>query len=99
MADPPSIVMTVYVGVGGVGALVAWLLVGLLAGWLAGLVTRGQGYGCCGDILLGWVGAIVGGFVMAELFGLRAAGFIASIAFAFIGALLVLLAVRLLSRI
>ncbi|HZT95963.1 MAG TPA: GlsB/YeaQ/YmgE family stress response membrane protein [Chloroflexota bacterium] len=80
------------------GALIVWVLVGLLAGWLAGLVTRGRGYGCCGDVLLGWVGSILGGFIVIQLLGMHLRGFLGSIAVAFVGALILLLAVRLLSR-
>lgn len=66
-------------------AIVWWLVVGIIAGALAGLVMRGGGYGIVGDIIVGLVGALVGGFV-AGLFGLGANGFIGSIIIAFIGA-------------
>jgi uncharacterized membrane protein YeaQ/YmgE (transglycosylase-associated protein family) len=78
-------------------ALASWLLVGLLAGWLAGLVVRGRGYGCCADTLLGWMGAIVGGILVVHSFGLTTTGFIGSVLVAFLGALILLLAARLIS--
>ncbi len=66
-------------------SIVWWLLVGLIAGALAGLVMRGGGYGIVGDIIVGLVGALVGGFV-AGLLGLGSSGLIGSIIIAFIGA-------------
>ena len=78
-------------------AIIGWLLAGLLAGWLAGLVTRGRGYGCCADILLGWLGAIAGGLLFSALLGFKPAGFIGSVFVAFVGALILLLFARLIS--
>ena len=49
--------------------ILAWLLVGLIAGWLTGLIMKGSGYGVIGDIVLGIVGALVGGFIASALFG------------------------------
>lgn len=49
--------------------ILAWLIVGLIAGWLAGMVMKGGGYGVIGDIIVGIVGALVGGFLAAWLFG------------------------------
>ncbi len=67
------------------GGIIWWLVVGLIAGALAGLVMRGGGYGIVGDIIVGLVGALVGGFV-AGLLGLGSSGLIGSIIIAFIGA-------------
>jgi uncharacterized membrane protein YeaQ/YmgE (transglycosylase-associated protein family) len=49
------------------GGIIAWLLVGLIAGWLTGKVMRGGGYGALRDIILGVVGAFIGGMVMSFL--------------------------------
>lgn len=49
--------------------ILAWLIVGLISGWLAGQVMRGGGYGVVGDIVIGIIGALVGGFLGAVLFG------------------------------
>ena len=49
------------------GGIIAWLLVGLIAGWLTGKVMRGGGYGALRDIILGIVGAFIGGIVMSFL--------------------------------
>jgi uncharacterized membrane protein YeaQ/YmgE (transglycosylase-associated protein family) len=72
-------------------SLIAWILLGLVAGWLAGLFMRGGGYGLLGDIVLGIVGAIVGGFLSSVLFGVDVSGFnLPSILIAFIGAVIVI---------
>jgi len=67
------------------GGFISWLFVGLLAGWLAGLAMSGGGYGMIRDILLGLIGAVIGGFV-SGLFIHGDAGFMGSIVVAFIGA-------------
>ncbi|MCL4300916.1 MAG: GlsB/YeaQ/YmgE family stress response membrane protein [Anaerolineae bacterium] len=51
-------------------SLLAWLVVGLVAGWLTGLVMKGSGYGVVMDIIIGIVGALVGGFLGSALFGI-----------------------------
>lgn len=50
--------------------IISWLIVGLIAGWLTGLVMKGGGYGLVGDIILGIVGALIGGFLASALFGM-----------------------------
>jgi len=50
-------------------SIIAWIVLGLIAGWLAGLIMRGGGYGIIGDIVLGIVGAIVGGWLTGFLLG------------------------------
>lgn len=50
-------------------SIIAWIVVGLIAGWLAGMVMKGGGYGVVGDIIVGIVGALIGGFLAAWLFG------------------------------
>lgn len=49
------------------GGCLSWVVASLVAGWLAGLLVRGRGYGCLGDILLGLVGGVVGVFVLSLL--------------------------------
>lgn len=73
--------------------LVWWLLVGLIAGALAGLVMRGGGYGIVGDIIVGLVGALIGGF-LASLLGLGASGFVGTTIIAFIGACILIAILR-----
>ncbi|MEX0710495.1 MAG: GlsB/YeaQ/YmgE family stress response membrane protein [Chloroflexota bacterium] len=76
------------------GGILAWLVVGLVAGWLAGMVMKGGGYGLVGDIVIGIVGAFVGGFVFSLITGGGTAGFWGSIAVAFVGALILIAIVR-----
>jgi len=76
------------------GGIIAWLLVGLIAGALAGRVVRGAGFGILGDIIVGIIGAFIGGF-LASLVGLGgSAGLLGSIVIAFIGAVVLLLILR-----
>ncbi len=57
------------------GGIIAWLVVGLIAGWLAGVVMKGGGFGLIGDIVVGLIGAFVGGFVFSLVTGGGTAGF------------------------
>jgi len=50
-------------------SIIAWIILGLVAGWLAGMVMRGGGYGILGDIVLGILGALIGGWLTALLLG------------------------------
>lgn len=77
------------------GGIIAWLVVGLIAGWLAGVVMKGGGFGLIGDIVVGLVGALVGGFVFSLITG-GTAGFWGSIAVAFVGAVILIAIVRVL---
>jgi uncharacterized membrane protein YeaQ/YmgE (transglycosylase-associated protein family) len=72
--------------------ILAWIVLGLIAGWLAGQVMKGGGYGLIGDIVLGIVGAIIGGFLTGVLLGRdMVTGFnIESIIVAFIGAVVLI---------
>lgn len=50
-------------------SIIAWIVLGLLAGWIAGMVMKGGGYGLVGDIVLGIIGAIIGGWLTGLLLG------------------------------
>ncbi|GHO59308.1 GlsB/YeaQ/YmgE family stress response membrane protein [Ktedonobacter robiniae] len=78
-------------------SIVWWLLVGLIAGFLASVVMRGGGYGIVGDIVVGLIGAFIGGF-LASLVGMGSSGFIGTIIIAFIGACVLIALLRLVSR-
>jgi uncharacterized membrane protein YeaQ/YmgE (transglycosylase-associated protein family) len=67
--------------------LILWLIIGLVAGWLAGQVMSGHGYGVVGDIVVGLVGALIGGFLVNHFLH-KSFGFIGSLIVAFIGALI-----------
>jgi uncharacterized membrane protein YeaQ/YmgE (transglycosylase-associated protein family) len=68
-------------------SLVSWLLLGLVAGWLAGKIARGRGFGCIGDILLGLIGSYIGGWIFIKL-GILGGGFLYSLAAATLGAVI-----------
>jgi|RhiMetdeSRZDD1v2_1073273.scaffolds.fasta_scaffold523873_1 uncharacterized membrane protein YeaQ/YmgE (transglycosylase-associated protein family) len=75
--------------------ILSWILLGLVAGWLAGMLMRGGGYGILGDIILGIVGALVGGFVSSALFGIDVTGFnFTSVIVATLGAVIVIAIAR-----
>jgi len=74
-----------------------WIVVGLIAGWLAGKVMKGGGYGILMDIILGILGGILGGWVFGML-GLHAGGMIGSIVVAFVGAVILVWITRLLKK-
>jgi uncharacterized membrane protein YeaQ/YmgE (transglycosylase-associated protein family) len=77
-------------------SLIGWLIVGLIAGWLAGKVSQGRGFGCIANIILGLVGAVLGGWIFTKL-GIFGGGLIYSIAAATIGAVVLVLIARLFS--
>ena len=79
------------------GGFIYWILVGLIAGWLAGKVMKGGGYGVVADIVLGILGGFVGGWVFG-LLGLHAGGFIGSIVVAFVGAVILVWITRKVKR-
>ncbi len=79
------------------GGIIAWIIVGLIAGWAASTVSRGHGYGLIGDIIVGLVGALLGGF-LAGLFIQGSVGLVGTIIIAFLGALVLLFILRLFGR-
>ena len=76
----------------------AWVVVGLIAGWLAGQVMQGGGYGAVVDIILGLVGGVVGGWVFGLLGIWPGGGMIGSIVVAFVGAVILVGITRVLKR-
>jgi uncharacterized membrane protein YeaQ/YmgE (transglycosylase-associated protein family) len=78
--------------------LVYWILVGLVAGWLAGKVMKGGGYGVLIDIILGMLGGIVGGWVFGLLGLWPGGGILASIIVAFVGAIILIAISRAMRR-
>jgi len=67
--------------------IIGWILIGLVAGWLAGKIARGRGFGCIADIVLGLVGSFIGGWVFVKL-GVLGGGFWYSLAAATLGAVI-----------
>jgi uncharacterized membrane protein YeaQ/YmgE (transglycosylase-associated protein family) len=78
------------------GGIIAWLLIGLIAGWAAGKVSRGHGFGLLGDLAVGLIGALLGGLV-AGLFIHGSIGFIGTLIVAFLGAVALLALLRMFS--
>jgi len=66
--------------------LLAWIIVGLIAGWLAGKLGRGRGFGCIGDILVGLIGSVIGGWIFTKLGIVHENTFLLSLAAATVGA-------------
>ena len=79
-------------------SLLVILIVGLVAGWLAGKIVRGTGFGLIADICIGIVGALIGSWLLPRLGIHLGTGTIAAIVSATIGAVLLLLVLRLVSR-
>jgi uncharacterized membrane protein YeaQ/YmgE (transglycosylase-associated protein family) len=81
-----------------VESLIWFLLIGLIAGWLAGKVMRGGGFGVIGDIIVGIIGALLGGWLFGKLGISVGGGLIGAIFTAFVGAVVLLLLLRLIKR-
>ena len=84
------------------GSCIGWVLAGAIGGWLAGLIVRGRGYGCIGDIVLGLVGAFLAAFFLGFILPARFAGdatyhFVGTTILAFLGALVLAFIGRLIS--
>ena len=77
-------------------SLLVVLVVGIVAGWLAGQIVRGAGFGLIGDLLIGIVGALIGSWLLPQLGIHLGAGIVRAIINATIGAILLLLVIRLL---
>jgi uncharacterized membrane protein YeaQ/YmgE (transglycosylase-associated protein family) len=78
--------------------LILWIIVGLIAGWAAGKIMKGGGYGPLKDTLLGMVGAVLGGWIFNVLGIYPAGGIVASILVAIVGAIILIWLSRLMKR-
>ncbi len=76
----------------------AWLVIGGIAGWLAGKIFSGHGYGIVGDVLLGIVGSFVGGYIFRDMLKVVIVGSVGQFVVAFVGALIIVGVVHLLRR-
>jgi uncharacterized membrane protein YeaQ/YmgE (transglycosylase-associated protein family) len=77
---------------------IVWLIVGGIAGWLAGLIVRGYGFGIIGNIIVGIVGAFIAGWLLPKLGIVIGGGIIGEIIDAVIGAVILLLVIGLIRR-
>lgn len=78
--------------------IIVWLIVGAIAGWLAGMVVKGGGFGLIGDIIVGIVGALIAGWLLPQIGIVIGTGIVAAIIDAFIGAVILLIILRLIRR-
>jgi uncharacterized membrane protein YeaQ/YmgE (transglycosylase-associated protein family) len=74
-----------------------FIIIGIIAGWLAGKIMRGGGFGLLGDLVIGIIGALIGGFVFGAL-GLSSNGLIGSLVTATVGAMILLFLIHLIKR-
>ena len=82
----------------GIESLIVFLIIGAIAGWLAGLIVKGFGFGLLGNIVVGIVGAIIAGWLLPRIGLIIGGGIIADIINAVIGAVILLLIIRLVKR-
>jgi uncharacterized membrane protein YeaQ/YmgE (transglycosylase-associated protein family) len=78
--------------------IIAWLIIGAIAGWLAGVLVKGGGFGLIVDIIVGIVGAFIGGWLAGVLHISVGGGWISSIITAVVGAVILLFIIRLVRR-
>jgi uncharacterized membrane protein YeaQ/YmgE (transglycosylase-associated protein family) len=78
--------------------IIIWLVIGAVAGWLAGQIVKGGGFGLVGDIVVGIIGAVIAGWLLPRVGLYIGGGFIAEIINAVIGAVILLIVVRLVKR-
>ena len=81
-----------------VESVLAWLIVGAIAGWIAGLVVKGGGFGLIGNIVIGIVGAVVAGWLLPQLGLALGSGIVRAIINAAIGGIIVLVLIALIRR-
>lgn len=74
-----------------------WIISGVIAGWLAGLLVRGRGFGLVGDLLIGLLGGLIGGW-LAGLLGIQASSWLAQILVAALGGVVLVAVIRLIRR-
>jgi uncharacterized membrane protein YeaQ/YmgE (transglycosylase-associated protein family) len=79
-----------------VTSLLIWILIGAVAGWLAGQIVKGGGFGMLGDIIIGMIGAVIGGWLLGGIIVIG--GLIGSIVLATLGAVILIVIIRVLRR-
>ncbi len=79
-------------------SILVWLLIGAVAGWLAGVIVKGYGFGLLGNIVVGILGAFIGGWLFGSLGISSGSGILGSVIGATIGAVVLLFVIRLLRR-
>ena len=82
----------------GIESIIVWLIVGAIAGWLAGIIVTGYGFGLIGNIVVGIVGAVIAGLLLPRLGLGLPAGIVGAIIYAVIGAVILLVIIGLFRR-
>ena len=77
--------------------ILIWIVSGIIAGWLAGVLVRGRGFGLIGDLIVGLIGGLIGGW-LAGLLGIQASSLIAQILVAAVGGVVLVAIIRLVRR-
>ena len=78
--------------------VIGFLIIGILAGWLAGKIMSGHGYGIIWDMVVGVIGAVVGGFIFSLIFGTQPTGLVISFIVALVGAIILVALLHLVRR-
>lgn len=78
--------------------ILIWIISGIVAGWLTGVLVRGRGFGLVGDLIIGLLGGVIGGWVFG-LLGIATAGWVGEIVAAVVGGVVLVAAVRTLRRV
>jgi uncharacterized membrane protein YeaQ/YmgE (transglycosylase-associated protein family) len=82
----------------GIESIIVWLIVGAIAGWLAGLIVKGGGFGLLGNIVIGIIGAVVAGWLLPQLGIGLGTGIVSAIINSVIGGVIVLVIISLIRR-
>jgi uncharacterized membrane protein YeaQ/YmgE (transglycosylase-associated protein family) len=82
----------------GIEALIIVLIIGAVAGWLAGQIVKGYGYGLVGNIVIGVIGAVIGGYLLPRAGLSMGGGILGAVVSATIGAVILLFLIRLIKR-
>lgn len=79
--------------------IVWFILIGICAGWLAGQIVKGGGFGVVGDLIVGVIGALIGGFLFSNAGATAGGGLLGSLLIATIGAIVLIILLRLIKRV
>jgi len=78
--------------------ILVWIISGIIAGWIAGLLVRGRGFGLIGDLIIGLLGGLIGGWLAGSM-GIQASSWIAQILVAALGGVVLVAVIRLVRRV
>jgi len=78
--------------------ILVWIIAGIVAGWLAGIIVRGTGFGLIGDLIVGLIGGVIGGW-LAGILGIQASSLFGQILVAAFGGVVLVILIRMIRRI